>query len=435
MLRQILPVYGLMLSTFFMLSASGLAFTLVPLRAQLEGWSPTTIGLLGAAYAAFFMAGCIFTPKMVLRVGHVRVFAVVASLLCMSVLIHAVFVNIPAWVIARGMGGFALAGAYMVIESWLNEQATDANRGSLFSIYMIINMGGLMAGQFLLVVDSPATTVLFILAGILYACSVIPTGLSNASSPKPLSAARLDIRKLFTNSPVAMLGALAIGMVFGSWNFHAPVYASTIGLSDAGIASMMAIVMLGGAVLQFPIGRISDRFDRRYMLIVAGLASIGVAAIVVISQPTSGWLLYGLMFLFGGAFMPVYSLVVAHGNDHADPAEFVQISSGLLITYGVGSMIGPVAAGLLIEAMGRNGLFLTVIAVFSLFVIFTAFRLTRRDAVPEEERIDYNYAPPVPSAITPESFQLDPRSDEELYSSFEPDDDESVNENADRETA
>lgn len=417
-MRTLAPVYGLLFSTLIMMTASGLAFVVVPLRAQLEGWSPTTIGWLGSAFAAAFMAGCIITPKLVLRVGHVRVFAVLASLLCISILIHSVFVNVPAWLIARGMGGFALAGAYMIIESWLNEQSTNETRGTVFSVYMVINMGGLIAGQFLLTTGDPATTVLFIIAGILYAAAVIPTGLSNASSPQPLAEAKLDIRKLFANSPVAMTGAFATGAVWGSWNFHAPTYASGAGLSGAGIASMLAVAMLGGAFMQFPLGRMSDRYDRRLIIIGASLACVALALLLMASAPT-GWPLYALMFAFGGVFMPIYSLVVAHGNDHAEPSDFVEISSGLLITYGVGSMIGPVATGLLIDAMGRSGLFVTIVAVYIPLVIFTLYRLTRRDAVAEEDRIDYQYAPPIPAVATPESYQFDPRSDEDGYSSFE----------------
>lgn len=419
MLRQILPVSGLLLSTFFMLTASGLAFVIVPLRAQLEGWSPSTIGWLGAAYAAGFMAGCVYTPRMVLRVGHVRVFGVLAALLCISILIHSLFVSVPAWLAARGLSGFALAGAYMVLESWLNEQASNDNRGSLFSIYMMVNMSGLMAGQFLLVTGDPATTVLFIAAGVLYACAVIPTGLSNATSPQPLNETKLDIRKLFANSPVALTGALATGAVFGAWNFHAAIYGDGAGLSQAGIASMMAIAMVGGAIMQFPLGKLSDMTDRRLVLIGAGLASIAAASALVIVQPGAGPLLYAIMFVFGGSFMPIYSLVVAHGNDHADPSDFVEISSGLLIVYGIGSMAGPVVAGTMMDMIGRGGLFLTVAVVFAGFCAFTAYRLTRRDAIGEEDRIDFNYAPPLPSAITPETYTLDPRSDEAEYSSYE----------------
>lgn len=419
MLRQVLPISGLLLSTFLLLAATGLSSVVLPLRAQLEGWSPSTIGWLGAFYAAFFMLGCLYVPRMVLRVGHVRTYGVLAAMLCMSVLLHSLVVNIPAWMLARGLGGFALAGTYMVIESWLNEQASNETRGKIFSIYMLVNMGGLVAGQFLLITGDPATTVLFITAGVLYAAAVIPTGLTNAVSPQPLNESQLNIKKLIANSPVAMFGALATGYVFGSWNFQSAIYARDAGLTDTGIATMLAIAMIGGAVMQFPLGWASDRTDRRYVILAAVIGCVAISILFFVLEPGDGPLLFGMMFLFGGFFMPIYSLVVAYGNDHAEPSEFVEVSSGLLMVYGVGSMIGPVAAGWMMDAFGRNGLFLSVLCVLIPFIIFISYRITTRDAVPEEDRIDYNYAVSGSGMATPESIQLDPRSEESEYSSYE----------------
>lgn len=419
MLRQILPITGLFLSTFLLLAGVGLTSVVLPLRAQLEGWSTSTIGWLGACFAAFFMLGCLLVPRMVLRVGHVRTYAVLAAMLCISVLLHSLFVNIPLWMLARGLGGFALAGTYMVIESWLNEQASNETRGKIFSVYMLVNMGGLVAGQFLLVTGDPATTVLFVIAGLLFVTAVIPTGLTNAVSPQPLKQNKLDLKKLIANSPVAMFGALANGYVYGAWSFQSAIYARDAGLTSSGIASMLAIAMVGGAIMQVPLGWLSDRTDRRYIISLAVTGCGFISILLYLLEPGDEPLLFGLMFLFGGFFMPIYSLVVAHGNDHADPSDFVEISSGLLVVYGVGSMIGPVVAGWLMDGLGRNGLFLSVLLALVPFLIFTAFRITIRDAVPEEDRIDYNFAPQGVGLSTPERFQLDPRSDENEYSSYE----------------
>lgn len=415
MLRSILPVSGLLLSTFLLLAGSGLANVLLPLRAAFEGWSPVTIGWLGAAYSAAFMAGCILIPRLVLRVGHVRVYSVVAAMLCISLLAHSLLVTVPAWIVFRAIGGFALAGAYMVVESWLNEQATNETRGTVFSVYMLINMVGLMAGQFMLVLADPAVSTLFVLAGLVYASAVIPTGISNASSPKPLAQVKLDIRKLFMNSPVAMIGALCIGANFGAWSFQGPIYGSQAGLSEAQLAFMLAIAMIGGAVLQFPIGMASDRIDRRLVLVFASTATMVVSAAMIILSPTNLTVLYIGMFLFGGFFMPLYSVAVAHGNDHADPDEFVEISSGLLIIYGIGSMVGPLMAGSIMSLIGRDGFFVNVMIVFVPFCLFTLYRMSKRKAVPDEERVGFDYTPPL-NTITPESYQFDPRSEEAEYS-------------------
>ena len=287
MLRHINPLAGLFASTFLMMTATGLTNILLPLRAGLEGWSPITVGWMGSFYSACFVAGCIIVPRLVLRVGHVRVFSVLASLLCISLLVHSMIVSVPMWLFARGIGGFALAGAYMVAESWLNEQATNETRGSVFSIYMVINTVGLMAGQFLLITGDPSTTWPFILAALLYSMAVIPTGLTSAISPQPLTEVRLNLKRLIANSPVAMLGAFVMGSVFGAWAFQSPIYGSLAGLNEAGIATLLAIAMIGGAIGQLPIGWLSDRMDRRVVMLGTIGALIVVAAIFIVLNPSS----------------------------------------------------------------------------------------------------------------------------------------------------
>lgn len=412
MLSQIRPVSGLLVSTFFLLIGSGLTGILLPLRAGLEGWSPSVIGMMGSFYAACFLTGCVLMPRLVRRVGHVRVYAVVATLASISLMGHSVFVNVPSWFIFRGVAGFAIAGAYMVIESWLNERSTNDTRGSVFSAYMVTNIVGLMVGQFLLTVSDPTLTTLFIFAAMAYAAAVIPTGMTAAISPQPPADVAVDIKKLFEMSPVATVGAMMTGFTFGAWNFQAPVYGAQLGLSDARIATMLIVTMLGGVALQFPLGRASDRMDRRLVMLFSTIIGVIVSVIFVILEPTSAILLFGLMFVFGGVLMPLYSLVVAHANDHADAGAFVETSSGLLIVYGVGSMIGPLVAGFFMDAVGRNGLFWTMIIGYAVLGCFTIYRMTQNQAPSEEERSDFAYSP-VGRSQTQEVYQLDPRSDEE----------------------
>ncbi|MEM8540005.1 MAG: MFS transporter [Pseudomonadota bacterium] len=412
MLREIRPVAGLLISTFFLLIGSGLTGILLPLRAGIEGWSPSTIGFMGSFYAACFLAGCVLMPRLVRRVGHVRVYAVVATLLSISLMGHAVFVNVPSWFLFRGVAGFAIAGAYMVIESWLNERTSNETRGSVFSAYMVTNTVGLMVGQFLLITADPVLTTLFIFAAMAYAAAVIPTGMTAAISPQPPAEVKIDIRKLYNISPVATVGAMASGFTFGAWNFQAPVYGAQLGLSTGQIATMLIVAMIGGVTLQFPLGRTSDRMDRRLVMLASTGFGLVVAVILVLLQPTEAIILFTLMFLFGGILMPLYSLVVSHANDHAASGEFVEISSGLLIVFGVGSMVGPIIAGLLMDIVGRNGLFWTMIIGYAAFAGFTSYRLTQRQALSEEERGDFAYSP-IGRSQTPEVWQLDPRSDEE----------------------
>jgi MFS family permease len=412
MILQLRPIAGLLISTFFLLIGSGLTGILLPLRAGLEGWSPLTIGFMGAFYAACFVAGCVYIPWLVRRIGHVRVYAVMAAMLAISLMAHAVFVNIPVWFFLRGVAGFALSGAYMVVESWLNERASNESRGFVFSSYMVTNTVGLMIGQFLLVTSDPALTTLFIFAAMSYAAAVIPTGVSPAISPQPPAEVKVDLRRLYSMSPVATIGALVTGFTFGAWSYQAPVYGSLLGYSSSQIAVMLVVAMLGGVVLQFPLGRASDKMDRRYVMLACTFVGILVSGILTFYEPTTNLTLFVTMFLFGGVLMPLYSLVVSHANDHAEPGAFVETSSSLLIVYAVGSMIGPIIAGLLIGFMGSSGLFSAIHIGFIAFAIFTILRLKVADAPSEEERGEFAYTS-FGRTQTPEMYQLDPRSDEE----------------------
>lgn len=412
MLHLFRPVAGLLASTLLLLTGIGLIGVLLPVRASLEGWSPVVIGWIGFGYALCFTAGCIVVPRLVLRVGHVRVYGVLASVLAMSALLHALLVIPLAWIVFRGLAGFALAGTYMIVESWINEKTSNEDRGKMYSIYMVTTMIGVMAGQFLLVSADPATTSLFMLAALLFAAAVIPTGLSNASSPKPLTVVSLNLSKLYRNSPLAFIGIVLTGVTFGAYMFQAPVYLQLSGFGEAKIATAMAAAMVGGMVFQFPLGRISDHMDRRRVIVVVSFAGLVLSVAIATSTGISFTALTGLMALFGGVLMPLYSIVTAHANDHADPDEFVEISSGLLILYGAGSMAGPVIAGGFMAIMGPTGFFVMMAVSYLIFALYAVWRISRRPGVPQEEMTEFTYSPPVASALTPEAIQLDPRADE-----------------------
>jgi MFS family permease len=404
MAGQLLPIAALLFSTFLMLTGGGLAGILLPLRAGLDGWSPTTIGWMGTSYALAFTLGCLIVPRLVRRVGHVRVFAVLLTLLSMSLLLHALVMDPIAWMIFRGIAGFSLAGGYMIVESWLNERVGNETRGMVFSIYMIVSMLGLLAGQYILPFGNPATQTLFIVCALIYASAIIPTGLSNAQSPRPLTQVSLDIKGLYRRSPAAVVGALVAGIVSGAWGFLAPVYGERIGLSTFGIATMLASAMIGGAIFQYPLGRVSDFVDRRYVMVVAGIIGLVLSAAMLILHPGPGGMIYVLMFLFGSVLYPIYSLNTAHANDSADASDYVKISSGLLIVYGIGSMIGPQVAGRLMDAFGPSGFFATMAAAYTAYGLHAFWRIRRRSqSIPAEQKTEFQFQP------TPETWQLDPR--------------------------
>ncbi|MEM9105276.1 MAG: MFS transporter [Pseudomonadota bacterium] len=410
MTSSIVPIISLLMSAFFMLAAGGLAGYLLPLRAVEEGWSTLLISMIATGYAIGFTAGCLAVPRLVLRVGHVRVFAVLAAAMSISMLLHGLIIDPAAWIIFRAIAGFSIAGGYMVFESWLNERVTNETRGTVFSIYMVVSMVAVMAGQFMVPLGDPMTTSLFMVAAIVYALALMPTGLSSAQSPQPLNQASLDLKKLFLNSPAAVVGAALAGAVSASWVNLGPVFAQVNGLSTATGATMLAIAMIGGAVFQIPFGRLSDRIDRRYMMAITGAIGVAMCVIAMLVGTDSIPIFLGTMFLLGSVLFVIYSIVVAHANDYAQPDEFVAVSSGLLIVYGGGTMFGPLIAGALMDRTGSYALFVVLGVCFAAYGGYAYFRSFRRAQATEEERVDFQ-AIPITRAQTPQTYELDPRVD------------------------
>ncbi|MEX0345017.1 MAG: MFS transporter [Rhizobiaceae bacterium] len=411
MIAQLTPVSALLASTFFMLAGIGLGGVLVPLRATLEGWDSTDIAWVGTSYAFFFTLGCIVMPYLVRRVGHIRVFAALQTLLAMSFLLHAMAVHPLAWALIRGLGGFATAGAYMVLESWLNEKVSNENRGAIFSAYMIISMIGVATGQYIMPFGDAGGMEIFMIVAMLFSVALLPTALTSAQAPVPLARVSLDLKGLYLKSPAAVVGAFLTGIVNGVWMFFAPVFGKDAGLSSTGIATMLACAMVGGAVAQFPFGRLSDRIDRRYAMILGGLLGLFVSIFMWIVQPENAAMIFAGMFLFGAAVFPIYALNVAHANDMAEPEEFVKVSSGLLVVFGAGNIFGPQLSGRLMDIIGPSGFFVAAVAGFGLYAAHTTWRLYRREASDLDDRQDFRVLP-VTAAQTPETVHLDARIEE-----------------------
>ncbi|MCB1419566.1 MAG: MFS transporter [Notoacmeibacter sp.] len=408
MARQLLSVSALLLSAFFMLAGVGLAGILIPLRASAEGWAPQTLGFIGASYAAAFTAGCLIVPRLVLRVGHVRVFAAIQTLLAASLLLHSMFVHPAAWAFFRFMAGIATAGSYMVLESWLNEKVDNDNRGMILSAYMVVSMTGIAAGQYMAPAGDPMNQNLFIACALLFGLAIYPTTLSSAQSPRPLTQVSIDLPGLFRASPAAAVGIFISGVIFGIWSYFAPVYGQMAGLSNLSVATMLAAAMAGGVLFQFPIGRMSDRMDRRLVMAMAGAFGTVLCLAVTFLNPAEPATIFASTFLLGIVLFPIYSLGNAHANDLAAPEDFVKISGGLLIIYGLGNMAGPLIGGQVIDLVGRSGVFAAMGVAFAVYGAYAFWRTLRREAVAAEERTDFQMvAPAVPQ--TPESYQLDPR--------------------------
>ena len=412
MIRQIVPIASLLVGMGFLLAAGGLHNILIPVRGQLEGFSNITIGWFGTGYALGFTAGCILVPMVVRRVGHVRTFSALTAMLAVNVLICALAPQGAIWLVLRVLAGFSFAGCYMIAESWLNERVSNASRGMIFSVYAMVTQGGMMAGQYTLTAAAPSADTLFMIGAILYALAVLPTAVSKAQSPAPLARVSLDVRKLFRRSPVAFVGAILAGIISSAWSNFAPVYGQLVQLSTAGIASLLAIAMIGSVVLQLPIGRLSDRIDRRYAMALVGVmgAAVGFVLTAMTAAGSFGTLFYLVIALYGGAIYSIYALIVAHANDYAEPGEFVATASSMLILYGAGTMIGPLVTAQLIDAFGPSGVFTTTTAAHLALGAYAVYRTFRRPAPTDQE--DFSRLP-VARTQTPETYALDPRAEED----------------------
>ncbi|MBN9241884.1 MAG: MFS transporter [Mesorhizobium sp.] len=408
MLAAYRPILSLLRGTAFLLAASGLHGLLLPLRGQVEGFSTTALGLMGTAWAAGFVAGCFFAPRIVRRAGHVRAFGTFAASGAIIALLTGLIIDEYAWIVLRAFTGFTMAGAFMIIESWLNEKATNENRGTVFGLYMMVTYASIMGGQMIVAGGDVRSASLFMITGIFFCLSLIPTAVSTQSTPKPLQDVKLDIRGLYRNSPVSAVGCLLIGVANGAWGTLGAVYGARIGISTAAIALMMSLVVIAGAVMQLPAGRLSDRTDRRYVLAGAAGCAALFALLIFLFRPQTSALVLTFAACYGAFAYTLYSVAVAHANDHAASEDFVKVSSGLLMLYGFGTMIGPMLAAALMDRVRPEGLFLATALAHLSLAGYTMLRIKARAPVPIEDR-DAFKTQPAERTLTPEAARLDPR--------------------------
>jgi MFS family permease len=427
MSKSIGPLSALLLGVAILFFGNGLQSVLLPVRATIEAFATTSIGLIASAYSAGFVVGCLSMPHIVRRVGHIRTFAVCAAIAASVVLLMVLVVSPLVWIALRALSGVCFAGLFMVIESWLNERATSANRGQVLAVYMVINLTAVTAGQMILPLGDPAGFSLFALTAIAITLALVPVGLTTSSAPQPLREVRLRLGRLYAMSPVGVVGGFFVGLANGAFGGLGVVFATEVGLSITGIALFMSASLVGGALAQLPLGRLSDRTDRRKVIIgVCTLAALTGGLLALLGEARqsgeifgldgdftdlSPWFLIAVAALFGGAIYSQYSLCVAHTNDFVGREEFVEASSGLLLTWAIGASIGPVLGAFAIDLFGAGGLFLYTAVAHAGFVLFTVYRMTRRAAVPPEGRAPY-VAAGRPSRTTPVAAELDPRAPE-----------------------
>jgi MFS family permease len=387
MIRILSSVAPLLLGVAILLTGQGLQGTLLPVRANLEGFSTLSIGLMGGAYFFGFTLGCLRGSTLLRRVGHIRVFAAMTAAASAVPLLHGLWVETWLWWVLRFVTGYCFAVLYVVIESWLNELATNETRGMVFSAYTLITLTVLAVGQQMLLLYDPQQMALFAIASAMVSLAAIPVVLSVAPTPRQAEErVRLDVRRLFRISPAGALGCLASGLANGPFWALAPVFVAGYSSNVSLVAWFMTSAVLGGALGQWPLGFWSDRVDRRWVIAFASLMGLLVGlATWLFSTHMSPGLLMALGAAWGAVAFPLYAVSVAHTNDHARPGEYVMISSGLLLMYGIGAIAGPFMASLAMSWMGSGGLFLYTAVVHVLLLGYVAFRFVKREPAHEEE--------------------------------------------------
>lgn len=389
-LRQ---VASLLLSVSILLTGQGLMGTLLPVRASLEEFSTFAIGTFGASYFLGFTIGCLRGGNLVQRVGHVRVFLAMTALASASPLVHGLIVEPWLWSVLRFVTGFCLAVLYVVIESWLNERSTNETRGLVFATYSMITLTVLAGGQMMTLLYDPTGMQLFAIASVLVSVAAMPVALSTSPSPEPPETVRLDIPKLYRTSPAGTIGCLAAGFANGAFWALAPVFTASASTNASLAAWFMTATVIGGAIGQWPLGVLSDRLGRRRLLILVSLSGAAIAAGIVTLVPDVSFPAVNLLGACWGAFaFPLYTIAVAHANDYAEPADYVNVSGGLLLMYGVGATLGPFVASAVMTASTPNGLYTFTAVVHIVLAAFAALRYFRRPADVAHEPIPFSDA-------------------------------------------
>jgi MFS family permease len=386
--------WTLLLGMALLMLGAGLQGTLVGLRASLEGFPTLLAGIMLAAYYLGYMVGSVMTPGLVNSVGHVRVFAALTSLASVLILLQGIFVAPLPWTLVRILSGFCFAGIYVVAESWLNGRVDNEHRGLLLSLYMLVCYAGLGLGQLLLNVADPRSTVLFILVSILISIAMVPMALTSSSAPAISVPVRVNSRDLFRRSPLGVVGVAVAGAVSGCLFTLGALYADGEGFTTLEVSLFMAVAILAGCVTQLPIGRISDRTDRRTVVIavclLAALGAIGAWWLAGVSR----FAFFAMVAAYGGMSLTLYSLSSAHVNDHVPAEEKLGASSTLILVNGAGAFIAPIVVAAIMQLIG-NDTFLPLLAVMHvLLAVYALFRMVRRAPVPGEHKTPFVGTPP-----------------------------------------
>ncbi|MDT8327673.1 MAG: MFS transporter [Roseovarius sp.] len=395
MLKVLSGSWALLLGMMMLQVGNGMQGTLLGIRGALEGFSTFQMSVVMSSYFLGFLAGSRMAPEMIRRVGHVRVFAALGSLISAVLILYPTIADPWAWSVGRVMIGFCFSGVYVTAESWLNNASTNETRGKSLSLYMIVQMIGIVTAQALMVMADPAGYVLFVIPSVLVSLAFAPILLSVSPTPafdttKPFSL--LEIMKI---SPLGCVGMFLTGGVFAAQFGMAAVYGSEAGLSVGEISAFVAAFYVGAMLVQYPLGWISDRMDRRKLIAAVSFVT-GVGAVIGMLFGANFWMLLVAAFLVGGTSNPLYSLLIAYTNDFLESDDMAAASAGMVFINGLGAIAGPLMVGWMMGAMGPGGYFLYMAVLMFAMVAYAIYRMTQR-AAPTVSQTE-SYTPVSPSA-------------------------------------
>ncbi|MCQ4632109.1 MFS transporter [Shinella sp. CPCC 100929] len=385
-MSTIRPLIPLLITAGILIGGNGLQGTFIALRASQEGFSTSVIGFVGAGYSIGFAIGCIYVTRVLRAIGHIRTFSAMAAIASASAIAMVLIIDPIFWFAMRLVAGICFASLFATVESWLNASVTNANRARTLSVYRLVDLGSVTAAQYLIPGIGIGGFELFAIVAMALSLSLVPISLADRSSPTVPEAIRFDVKKLWNISPLATIGCIVVGLTNAAFRNLGPIYAHDIGLSVTAIASFMSAGIVGGVVLQYPLGIYSDRLDRRLIILVATFGS--ALAALYLAVFAGGDELKNLIgiFVFGAFAMPLYSLCSAHANDHAGEGEHALVSAGMLFFWSCGAIIGPLFASVLLQFFGPQALFLYTAVILVAFMVYTAVRISARAAVPAGAR-------------------------------------------------
>jgi MFS family permease len=397
--------WALLFGMFLLMLGNGMQGTLLGIRGEIEGFDTFAMSIVMSAYFVGFLGGSRLAPGMIKRVGHVRVFAALASAISAVMILYPTFPHVWVWALGRVLIGFCFSAVYVTAESWLNNAADNSNRGQALSLYMIVQTLGIVTAQALLLVAEPDGFILFVIPSVLVSVAITPILLSISPTPAFATTKPMSLRELMGYSPLGCVGMFILGGIFSAQFGMSSVYGSEAGLSVAQISTFVATFFVGAVLLQYPIGWISDRMDRRYLVIIVSVIGFGGCIMGMLLGHVFTLLLVSA-FVIGGMANPLYSLLIAHTNDFLQHEDMAAASGGLIFINGLGAILGPIITGWMMgTSLGPGGFYLFTAILFAAMILYAGYRSTVRSALSSEKTGSYVPMGPTATAVAMEIAQ------------------------------